>query len=164
MRLRLFLPFKLPVYFGVIRCTCLKMAYNSKMSDHRAKRSEIWDLGTLLTYVTYLWPCSIQCHLGVICTCLTMARNSKTLVSEQMAVKFGTRGQWQHMYVPLSFLFSCSIMRSFAALVSKLVWWEHLCNAFNSPNLLLSSTSVKVQGPLVDITFGITFSLTHLRK
>ncbi len=32
-------------HFGVIWCTCLKMACNSKMDDHRAKQTEIWESG-----------------------------------------------------------------------------------------------------------------------
>ncbi len=31
------------VIWGVIRCTCLKMACSSKAAGHRVKRSEIWD-------------------------------------------------------------------------------------------------------------------------
>ncbi len=31
------------VILGVIQCTCLKMAFNSKTADHKAKRREIWD-------------------------------------------------------------------------------------------------------------------------
>ncbi len=37
--------------FGVIRCTCLKMAFISKRAGRRAKRSEIWDSWTLITHV-----------------------------------------------------------------------------------------------------------------
>ncbi len=32
--------------FGVNQCTCLKVPWNSKMADHRAKQVEAWDLST----------------------------------------------------------------------------------------------------------------------
>ncbi len=41
-------PFSVEGHLGVIRCTCLKVACNSKMAGHRAKRSEIWDLRVLV--------------------------------------------------------------------------------------------------------------------
>ena len=38
-------------HFGVIQCTCLKMACNSKMVNGRATRSEIWDSWLLVTCI-----------------------------------------------------------------------------------------------------------------
>ncbi len=52
----------------MIRCTCLKMACNSKMDGNRAKLSEFWDSGTLIahTLVTFnLVLCKVI--LGQVC-------------------------------------------------------------------------------------------------
>ncbi len=38
------------VIWGVIRCTCLKMARNSKTADCRVKQTEICDSWQLVTY------------------------------------------------------------------------------------------------------------------
>ncbi len=56
-------PFGVQGHFGVIQCTCVKMACSSK------KLSETdWNLGlrgTCNIYMGYLWPFSVQSHLGV---------------------------------------------------------------------------------------------------
>ncbi len=39
------------IIFGVIQCTCLKMAYNLTTAGFRAKQSEIWDLGALVAHI-----------------------------------------------------------------------------------------------------------------
>ena len=44
-------PFSVQGHFGVIRCTCLKMACNSKVASRRAKQSEIWDWGSCNMYM-----------------------------------------------------------------------------------------------------------------
>ncbi len=36
---------------GIIRCTCLKRACNSKTAGRRAKRSEIWDLAIVVVCI-----------------------------------------------------------------------------------------------------------------
>ena len=36
--------------FGVIRCTCLEVACNSRMVGGRAKQFEIWDRGVLISH------------------------------------------------------------------------------------------------------------------
>ncbi len=56
--------------FGALVSKC-----NSKMAGRKAKLTEIWDSGTVVTYMGYLWPCSVQGNVGVIC--FKRACNSK---------------------------------------------------------------------------------------
>ena len=52
-------------HFGIILCTCLKMACNLKASCRRKKPSEVWVLrDTSRTHMGCLWLCSSQGHLG----------------------------------------------------------------------------------------------------
>ncbi len=65
-------------HFGIIVCTCLKMACIVKRAGHGAKLTETWDSGTIVKHIGYFWLFSID-DLGVIwCTCVKMAISSKT--------------------------------------------------------------------------------------
>ena len=55
------------------------MACNSKTTGRRAKSSNIWDSGRVLTHISGAYDVgSVQGHLGAIqCICLKMDYNSK---------------------------------------------------------------------------------------
>ena len=56
-------------YFGVIWCTCLKIASSSNTDVRREKRNEIWKSGVagiMYMYMGYLWLFSVQGHLRVL--------------------------------------------------------------------------------------------------
>ncbi len=48
--------------FGVIRCSCLKMSCNSKVTGHRAKRTEIWESDILV-----LWAHGLHLLFSPVC-------------------------------------------------------------------------------------------------
>ncbi len=82
------------------------MACNSKTADRRAKRMEIWDLGTLVRTMGCIWPCMVQGNLGVIWyTCLKMACNSKmagryiaSVYREHLLHSLSIQGRFGHSF------------------------------------------------------------------
>ena len=80
-------PFSVQGHFGVIQCTCLKMAHNSKTSDRKGKLIKIWDSGrSYLFYymcVGYLWPFSFHGyfwgHLGTLVSKWYVTRNEQAI-------------------------------------------------------------------------------------
>ena len=80
--------------FGVIQCTCLKMACISKRAGHRAKRSEIWDSWTIVINIWGTFELVgfkvILGSFGALVSKWPVSR--KGLVVERNGVKFGTHG------------------------------------------------------------------------
>ncbi len=60
-------------HFGVIQCTFLKMACNSKPAGRRVKSIESCDSGILVMHMGYIGRSCVKGHFGVIhCTSLKM--------------------------------------------------------------------------------------------
>ena len=91
------------------------MAFNSKTTGRRAKRSEIEIQGQLFYIYRVIWPYTVQVQFEVIrCTCLRMA-----CIVERNGVKFGTRTLLTYMWGTYDLVVFKVILGSFGALVSK---------------------------------------------
>ncbi len=106
------------VIFGVIRCTCLKMALSQKrlaVEKHRVK------CGDCNTYRGYIWPSRVQGYFRVIrCTCLKMAYISKTAGRRAKRSEIWDSGaRVAHLWGIFDLVMFKVICGSFRALVSE---------------------------------------------
>ncbi len=89
-----FWPSSVQGHLGVIQCTCLKIACNSKTAGRRAKWSEIWELGQLLYNIVWFDIVGFKVNLGSFGALISKWPVSrKGLVIERNGVKFGTHVQ-----------------------------------------------------------------------
>ncbi len=116
------LTFNVQGHFGVIWCTCFKMAGHWKMWLAVERNwVKFQTRGTCNMYMRNLWPFSVPGHLGVIwCTCLQMARNSKTAgCRAEPSDDWGSGGNYNMYMGTFGRLVFNVILGSFGALGSK---------------------------------------------
>ncbi len=97
-----FWPCSAQSHFGVTLCACLKIVCISKMADHRARQTKIWDSRILLTHIwgTYdLLVC--KGILGSFGAHVKMACNWKRLPIEQTHWNLGMEDTSVTYGVPL---------------------------------------------------------------
>ncbi len=113
-------------HFGVIRCTCLKMACNWETDARRGKPTEIWGLGgTSNTHMGYLWPCRVQDDLGLFGALVSKwAITRKRLVVVQTDWKLGFRDAFNTY---MGYVSPCSVQGHF-----RIIWCtcvKMICNS-----------------------------------
>ncbi len=79
---------------GVIQCTCPKMASISKMAGRRAKTTEIWESGILVTHIWGTFDLvGFKVILGSIGALMSKwPVSQKRLVIKQKGLKFENQG------------------------------------------------------------------------